>query len=182
MCFALMDEDGSGSIDASEMGGAFKLLNIKMHPRKIEELLAEVDPSGAGELDFLEVLRPARRAVQAAVAGAAQVCLVTSGTVRAPLCLTYAGLRRVEALCSLQGGRWRRQLLCRVMLVYGGARRRPRVRTWCARGAGPQLVEVVTYSGTERRYAHMVRMVRIWCKAAAAGAHARALQERSLWR
>ncbi len=55
MCFALMDEDGSGSIDASEMGGAFKLLNIKMHPREIEALLAEVDPTGAGELDFLEV-------------------------------------------------------------------------------------------------------------------------------
>jgi Ca2+-binding EF-hand superfamily protein len=61
MCFALMDEDGSGSIDASEMGGAFKLLNIKMHPREIEELLAEVDPTGAGELDFLEVLPQVRK-------------------------------------------------------------------------------------------------------------------------
>eukprot|EP00199_Chlamydomonas_sp_CCMP681_P005315 CAMPEP_0119111754 /NCGR_PEP_ID=MMETSP1180-20130426/37174_1 /TAXON_ID=3052 ORGANISM="Chlamydomonas cf sp, Strain CCMP681" /NCGR_SAMPLE_ID=MMETSP1180 /ASSEMBLY_ACC=CAM_ASM_000741 /LENGTH=108 /DNA_ID=CAMNT_0007098917 /DNA_START=134 /DNA_END=457 /DNA_ORIENTATION=+ len=48
-CFELMDQDGSGAIDAEELGAAFKLLGIKMKRAELEDLLAEVDHDGSGE-------------------------------------------------------------------------------------------------------------------------------------
>ncbi len=99
MCFALMDEDGSGSIDASEMGGAFKLLNIKMHPREIEELLAEVDPTGAGELDFLEVLLQLHEGRQRRPACCPELRARMSGGVRQHARLCTSAVRRA-AVCG----------------------------------------------------------------------------------
>jgi len=55
-CFELMDQDGSGAIDADELGAAFKLLGIRMKKSEIEELLAEVDHDGSGEVEYLEFL------------------------------------------------------------------------------------------------------------------------------
>eukprot|EP00798_Chlamydomonas_sp_ICE-L_P009038 gene9038-16160_t len=43
-CFKLMDEDGSGAIDAEELGAAFKLLGFKLSKADIQELLDEQIP------------------------------------------------------------------------------------------------------------------------------------------
>jgi Ca2+-binding EF-hand superfamily protein len=77
-CFELMDQDGSGAIDADELGAAFKLLGrkqglhaccqaacrlcrcnimrscaltgIRMKRAELEQLLSEVDHDGSGEV------------------------------------------------------------------------------------------------------------------------------------
>ena len=48
-CFDLMDADGSGAIDAGEMGAAFKLLGFRLSRAEVEGILAEVDHDGSGE-------------------------------------------------------------------------------------------------------------------------------------
>ncbi|KAJ9530706.1 hypothetical protein QJQ45_014871 [Haematococcus lacustris] len=55
-CFELMDQDGSGAIDADELGAAFKLLGIHMKKAELGELLNEVDHDGSGEVEYLEFL------------------------------------------------------------------------------------------------------------------------------
>lgn len=55
-CFELMDQDGSGAIDAEELGAAFKLLGIRMKKAELEELLSEVDHDGSGEVEYPEFL------------------------------------------------------------------------------------------------------------------------------
>ncbi|KAL4458660.1 hypothetical protein ABPG75_013525 [Micractinium tetrahymenae] len=56
MCFKLMDADGSGAIDAEELGAAFRLLGINMSQREVEGMLAEVDRDGSGEVEYAEFL------------------------------------------------------------------------------------------------------------------------------
>ncbi|KAL4429344.1 hypothetical protein ABPG77_005118 [Micractinium sp. CCAP 211/92] len=56
MCFKLMDADGSGAIDAEELGAAFRLLGINMSQREVEGMLAEVDRDGSGEVEYPEFL------------------------------------------------------------------------------------------------------------------------------
>ena len=51
-CFGLMDADGSGAIDADELGAALKLLGIHLRPSEVAELVAEVDPRNTGEVDM----------------------------------------------------------------------------------------------------------------------------------
>ncbi|GIL91967.1 hypothetical protein Vretifemale_19650 [Volvox reticuliferus] len=55
-CFELMDQDGSGAIDAEELGAAFKLLGIRMKRTELAQLLAEVDHDGSGEVEYSEFL------------------------------------------------------------------------------------------------------------------------------
>ncbi|GIL65673.1 hypothetical protein Vafri_19343 [Volvox africanus] len=55
-CFELMDQDGSGAIDAEELGAAFKLLGIRMKRTELAQLLAEVDHDGSGEVEYPEFL------------------------------------------------------------------------------------------------------------------------------
>mmetsp|Transcript_21347 Transcript_21347/g.59181 ORF Transcript_21347/g.59181 Transcript_21347/m.59181 type:complete len:414 (+) Transcript_21347:131-1372(+) len=58
-CFELMDQDGSGAIDADELGAAFKLLGIGLRKAEIEEILAEVGMNADGEVEypqFLEIM------------------------------------------------------------------------------------------------------------------------------
>ncbi|EFJ50336.1 hypothetical protein VOLCADRAFT_35532, partial [Volvox carteri f. nagariensis] len=55
-CFELMDQDGSGAIDAEELAAAFKLLGIKMKRAELAQLLAEVDHDGSGEVEYPEFL------------------------------------------------------------------------------------------------------------------------------
>ncbi|KAG2496580.1 hypothetical protein HYH03_005402 [Edaphochlamys debaryana] len=55
-CFELMDQDGSGAIDAEELGAAFKLLGIRMKRSELAALLAEVDHDGSGEVEYPEFL------------------------------------------------------------------------------------------------------------------------------
>ena len=51
-CFGLMDADGSGAVDASELGAALKLLGIKLRKDEVNALVAEVDPLKTGEVDL----------------------------------------------------------------------------------------------------------------------------------
>jgi hypothetical protein len=44
----MMDADGSGAIDAVELGAAFKLLGLSVSRREVEAMLAEVDRDGSG--------------------------------------------------------------------------------------------------------------------------------------
>ncbi|GFR48180.1 hypothetical protein Agub_g10028, partial [Astrephomene gubernaculifera] len=55
-CFELMDQDGSGAIDAEELGAAFRLLGIRMKRAELAALLAEVDHDGSGEVEYPEFL------------------------------------------------------------------------------------------------------------------------------
>ncbi|KAK9811815.1 hypothetical protein WJX72_010716 [[Myrmecia] bisecta] len=54
MCFSMMDEDGSGAIDAGELGNAFKLLGIAASPQEIKDMLDKVDADGSGEVEYPE--------------------------------------------------------------------------------------------------------------------------------
>ncbi|EFN54297.1 hypothetical protein CHLNCDRAFT_14319, partial [Chlorella variabilis] len=47
-CFRMMDADGSGAIDAEELGAAFKLLGLSVSRKEVEAMLAEVDRDGSG--------------------------------------------------------------------------------------------------------------------------------------
>lgn len=47
-CFALMDGDGSGSIDVEELHSAFKILGLHVTKHAVAELLAKVDADGSG--------------------------------------------------------------------------------------------------------------------------------------
>lgn len=44
----MMDADGSGAIDATELGAAFRLLGLRVSRREVEAMLAEVDRDGSG--------------------------------------------------------------------------------------------------------------------------------------
>lgn len=55
-CFELMDADGSGAIDAEELGAAFKLLGLQVSQNEIKEMLDEVDRDGSGEVEYPEFL------------------------------------------------------------------------------------------------------------------------------
>jgi Ca2+-dependent lipid-binding protein len=60
--FNLIDLDGSGSIDESELATLMEMLNIDMPSDKLRELIAVVDIDGSGELDFDEFLVVAAKA------------------------------------------------------------------------------------------------------------------------
>ncbi|KAG0558852.1 hypothetical protein M758_10G055200, partial [Ceratodon purpureus] len=49
-CFELIDADGSGAIDASELLTAFNVLGMHTKKAEVEAMLAEVDADGSGEL------------------------------------------------------------------------------------------------------------------------------------
>ncbi|KAK9845372.1 hypothetical protein WJX81_004773 [Elliptochloris bilobata] len=55
-CFTLIDADGSGAIDVSELWQAFRLLNLRVSKAQVTEMLAEVDADGSGEVEFPEFL------------------------------------------------------------------------------------------------------------------------------
>ncbi|GAX81727.1 hypothetical protein CEUSTIGMA_g9155.t1 [Chlamydomonas eustigma] len=55
-CFKLMDEDGSGSIDVSELEAAFKMLGIMMSKKEFMKLVNEVDHDGTGDIGWVEFL------------------------------------------------------------------------------------------------------------------------------
>ena len=60
--FAMFDEDGSGSIDANELGGVMEALGVKVMKTKLEEMIKEVDtPDGDGEIGFDEFLTLMRK-------------------------------------------------------------------------------------------------------------------------
>ena len=52
--FDRFDLDGSGSIDASEMGRMLRSLKMDVTPAQLEELVRDADPDGSGEIDFEE--------------------------------------------------------------------------------------------------------------------------------
>eukprot|EP00798_Chlamydomonas_sp_ICE-L_P001550 gene1550-32932_t len=56
-CFNLMDEDGSGAIDAQELQSAFKLLGINMTRREVDLIVSDVDDSKSGEIEFEEFIQ-----------------------------------------------------------------------------------------------------------------------------
>lgn len=47
-CFRMMDADGGGTIDAEELGAAFKLLGLGVSCREVANVLQEVDRNGSG--------------------------------------------------------------------------------------------------------------------------------------
>jgi Ca2+-binding EF-hand superfamily protein len=60
--FAMFDEDGSGSIDANELGGVMEALGVSVSKSKLEEMIREVDtPGGDGEIGFEEFLALMRK-------------------------------------------------------------------------------------------------------------------------
>lgn len=55
-CYELMDADGSGAIDADELGAAFKLLGLDVTKSEIGAMLDEVDEDGSGEVEYPEFI------------------------------------------------------------------------------------------------------------------------------
>ena len=55
--FDIFDEDGSGSIDPSELRDAFESLGFKGNNRFIYQILAEIDDDGSGGIQFDEFLK-----------------------------------------------------------------------------------------------------------------------------
>lgn len=53
-CFALIDTDGSGAIDADELQEAFKVLGMHVRRSEVEAMLEEVDRDGSGEVEYPE--------------------------------------------------------------------------------------------------------------------------------
>ncbi|GBG84237.1 hypothetical protein CBR_g38208 [Chara braunii] len=53
-CFDLIDSDGSGAIDATELITAFKVLGFRVKKSEVEKMLAEVDSDGSGEVEYPE--------------------------------------------------------------------------------------------------------------------------------
>ncbi|CAG9467653.1 unnamed protein product [Pedinophyceae sp. YPF-701] len=56
MCFKLLDDDGSGALDADELYDAFKELGFKPKKQDIARILMEIDSDGNGLLEFDEFL------------------------------------------------------------------------------------------------------------------------------
>lgn len=54
--FSLFDKDGSGEIDADELGTVMKSLGVETTDEELEEMLALADADGSGEIDFNEFL------------------------------------------------------------------------------------------------------------------------------
>ena len=52
----MLDHDGGGSIDASELYQALSTLDIDVSEEEIQRLLKDVDQDGNGEIDFEEFL------------------------------------------------------------------------------------------------------------------------------
>ena len=62
--FAEIDNDGSGSLDAAELGEALKLLGLKLSEAEVMVVLAGLDKDGSGEISYEEFsagLRVAKR-------------------------------------------------------------------------------------------------------------------------
>merc|ERR1711988_715202 len=55
--FELFDTDGSGSIDAKELKVAMRALGFEPKKDEIHKMIADVDDSGDGEIDFDEFLK-----------------------------------------------------------------------------------------------------------------------------
>lgn len=56
-CFQLFDKSGDGSVSASEIGEVMLQLGVDLTQRKLEEMVAEVDTDGSGELEFPEFIQ-----------------------------------------------------------------------------------------------------------------------------
>ena len=55
-CFALFDEDGSGTVDCAELGNVMKSLGQKMTDEELQTMITYVDADGSGTVDFAEFL------------------------------------------------------------------------------------------------------------------------------
>ena len=63
--FEVVDEDGSGSIGASELHKLLTLLRLPARHLDVLRMIAEIDKDGNGEVDFEEFLQVRRRLVRA---------------------------------------------------------------------------------------------------------------------
>lgn len=50
----MLDEDGSGSLEADELAEAFQAVGIKMPLREIQRMINEMETGSSGALDFEE--------------------------------------------------------------------------------------------------------------------------------
>ncbi|KAF7728373.1 hypothetical protein EC973_006181 [Apophysomyces ossiformis] len=54
--FAIFDKDNNGFIDASELGGLMRQLNMNPTDNELQDMINEVDANGNGTIDFEEFL------------------------------------------------------------------------------------------------------------------------------
>jgi calmodulin len=53
--FALFDEDGSGSIDSSELSAVLRKLGLRVSRHALAKMIKAIDKDGNGEIDMNEV-------------------------------------------------------------------------------------------------------------------------------
>ncbi|KAI7860180.1 calmoduline [Circinella umbellata] len=54
--FQQFDKDGNGTIDARELGGVMKALNMSVSEVEVKSMIRELDADGSGSIDFEEFL------------------------------------------------------------------------------------------------------------------------------
>ncbi|KAG2228186.1 hypothetical protein INT45_009233, partial [Circinella minor] len=54
--FEQFDKDGNGTIDARELGGVMKALNMSVSEVEVKSMIRELDADGSGSIDFEEFL------------------------------------------------------------------------------------------------------------------------------
>ncbi|KAI9489368.1 calmodulin [Zychaea mexicana] len=54
--FDQFDRDGNGTIDAKELGGVMRSLNMVVNDTEVKSMIRELDADGSGSIDFNEFL------------------------------------------------------------------------------------------------------------------------------
>lgn len=63
--FNLVDKDRGGSIDKEELSELLELLGIHKSPEELDEIMAEIDSTGEGEITFQDFTRVMAKKVDA---------------------------------------------------------------------------------------------------------------------
>ena len=62
--FSIVDQDGSGVIDQSELAELMRLIGLHVTDQEFDQIMLELDEDGSGEIDFEEFNTYMQRRVQ----------------------------------------------------------------------------------------------------------------------
>ena len=82
--FYLFDTDNSGDIDSSELGAAMSALGFTVDEVELQQMIAEVDSDGSGEISFDEVRRPLPVRPSLALYSPIYLCQINDASQQSP--------------------------------------------------------------------------------------------------